>query len=205
MNMDGEGSCICSLNAINVAKSFTTRRTYPAIRVTVATRELFSASTLMIGSVSEQTAFPNTLSNMEAENNYGTNSLPDLLAPSWKSLSPTPHHYSETMWQSPWQTGQRLETIREFACNGKFAVGTRGTVTDVHDWPGKSQPTFHVRFDGDPTPIRFTMLTASGLFRKLSPLDDLVSAILDVAREERADDAEIIIRDLILKWSIRQS
>lgn len=107
------------------------------------------------------------------------------------------------MWQSSYQTGQRLETVREFACNGKFAVGTKGTVTEVHDWPGKSQPTFYVLFDGDVAPTRFTMLTASGLFRKVAPIDDLIESILDVAREQPIDDATIIIRDLILKWATK--
>lgn len=105
------------------------------------------------------------------------------------------------MWQSPYQTGQRLETIGETS-DGRFTAGSRGTVTEVHDWPGKSQPTFHVLFDGDVAPTRFTMLTASGLFRKLNPLDDLVTQVMDVAREHPVDDAEIIIRDLILKWSM---
>lgn len=106
------------------------------------------------------------------------------------------------MWQSPYQTGQRLETTREDSC-GRYRLGRRGTVTEVHDWPGKSQPTFYVLFDGDAAPTRFTMLTASGLFRKVAPVDDLIENILDVARERPIDEATIIIRDLILKWATK--
>lgn len=104
--------------------------------------------------------------------------------------------------------GQRLETIREFACNGKFEVGTRGTVTEVSDYPGKHQPTFCVTFDGDTTPIQFTMLTASGLFRQINtpevdPLDALVEAVMDLARENSIDDARIYIKDRIAKDALK--
>ncbi len=113
------------------------------------------------------------------------------------------------MWQPIHQQGQRLETIREFAANGKYEIGTRGTVVDVSDYPGKLQPTFSVVFDGETTPIQFNMLTASGLFRRIDaakvvdPLDAIVEAIMDLAREHPIDEARIYIKDRIEKDVIK--
>jgi hypothetical protein len=109
------------------------------------------------------------------------------------------------MWKPIHQQGQRLETVREFAANGKYQIGTRGTVVDVSDYPGKLQPTFSVVFDGETTPIQFNMLTASGLFRRIDPtdpLDSLVDAIMDLAREHPIDEVRIYIKDRIEKDAI---
>lgn len=99
------------------------------------------------------------------------------------------------------QQGDRVELTKEFD-RGRLQQGHRGTVQRVSDWLGKSNVKVSVLFDGDNAACEFSPQTG-GVLRRLillsDPLDAFVEEIMDIARENRIDDARIIIRDRILK------
>lgn len=98
--------------------------------------------------------------------------------------------------------GDRVELKAEFD-RGRFQAGHRGTVQRVSDWLGKSDTKVSVLFDGDNAAYEFSPQTGGVLRRMVdpfeNPLDKFVEELLDIARENRIDDARIIIRDRLIK------
>lgn len=97
--------------------------------------------------------------------------------------------------------GDRVELKHEFD-RGRFQAGHRGTVQSVSNWLGKNNVKVSVLFDGDNAAYEFSPQTGGVLRRLISledPLDKFVEELLDIARENRIDDARIIIRDRLMK------
>lgn len=94
--------------------------------------------------------------------------------------------------------GDRVELTQDFYY-GRFPEGTRGTVTEVKNWPGKNHTTISVLIDGDKCATEFTPETSGALRPARSSLDELTESVMDLARKNRIDDAEIYIKDRIEK------